>query len=417
MGKRKFERVLQVVAHSVSGYTFEMLWDGATASLAVRFDDGTVEVCKSLLIDIGGETVRIEPLPVEENSPIATGTVLLPSQPESYVDDEALSKAIATFIDSYWETDPITRTICASYVKLSWRYDSFGSIPYCRWHGDYGQGKSRGEQAVGVLCYRPTFVAGTVGPAPIFRLVSRYGGTLVIDEADNLNPEVTKVLLCGYKKGMPVVRCDGQDFEPRSYDVYGPKLLTTRKRFLDIALESRCFTIQSQQCTRSDIPITLPNIFWQEATHIRNQLLNYRFNHIGNEEVITYSNNGLEPRLQEIAAGLRTIIGDDTNTLHELDLRLMEHQSQLEQDGAVSLEGHIVRAIFALMENNLDLTMSNIAKEATCHLGYHLSAQRVGSNLRSLGLDLGNAQGKVVLKKTDANMTKLQHLRKRYEGQ
>ena len=37
----------------------------------------------------------------------------------------------------------------------------------------------------------------------------------------------------------------GDSYEPRAFDVFGPKVIATRRRFEDGALESRCLTLET----------------------------------------------------------------------------------------------------------------------------------------------------------------------------
>jgi len=55
-----------------------------------------------------------------------------------------------------------------------------------------------------------------------------------------------KILNNGYRPGFPVLRSDKVNgrWRPRGYQVFGPKLIATRFRFQDEALESRCLTTE-----------------------------------------------------------------------------------------------------------------------------------------------------------------------------
>ena len=82
----------------------------------------------------------------------------------------------------------------------------------------------------------------------------------------------------GYQRIQGVVLRAGDrnsGFEPEVFRVYGPKVIATRKRFADWALESRCLTQEMGGPTmRLDIPIDLPMAFWEEeAPQIRGSCL------------------------------------------------------------------------------------------------------------------------------------------------
>jgi hypothetical protein len=107
--------------------------------------------------------------------------------------------------------------------------------------GDYGTGKTRFIQTIGALCYRPMFVSGATTVSPVFRLLDAFRGTLVIDEADFNNSdaenEIIKILNVGYYRGGVVLRSekdpDSDVYFPSVNEVYGPKILATRKPFQD----------------------------------------------------------------------------------------------------------------------------------------------------------------------------------------
>jgi hypothetical protein len=82
--------------------------------------------------------------------------------------------------------------------------DRFNEVPYLRAIGDFGSGKSRFIQSIGILCYKPVFTGGATTPSPIFRIVNEVHGTLIIDEADfkfsDMTSEIVKILNTGYQK-------------------------------------------------------------------------------------------------------------------------------------------------------------------------------------------------------------------------
>ena len=108
-------------------------------------------------------------------------------------------------------------------------------------------------------------MAGAATPASLYHLIENVGGTLLIDEADfadtNVGSEIAKILNSGYTRGKPVVRMENNTatrrWEPRAYEVFGPKILNGRMRFSDDATESRCLTSISRETDRSDIPVQL----------------------------------------------------------------------------------------------------------------------------------------------------------------
>src|SRR6185312_12991596 len=103
-----------------------------------------------------------------------------------------------------------------------------------------------------------------------------------------------------------------KEFDPRAFNVFGPKIVAMRRSFEDQALESRFLTEEmGQRSLREDIPINLPDSQKEEAQSLRNQLLMYRFqtlDHIRVDESLI--DPSLSPRLNQILVPLLSIIED-----------------------------------------------------------------------------------------------------------
>ena len=107
---------------------------------------------------------------------------------------------------------------------------------------------------------------------------------------------------------------------PRSFQVFGPKLIATRFSFKDEALESRCLTAEMMPLTRDDIPRVLPASFEGEVKSLRAKLLTFRLSNLINLKGKAFGNDllerGLQPRLQEILIPLKAMVnGDGTANL------------------------------------------------------------------------------------------------------
>lgn len=231
--------------------------------------------------DAGG---RLVPLPASNNL-LRHGAVLLPSGVESFETPNALAADVSEYLDRYLDLTPNFRTVATWYVLLTWVYDAFNELPYLRFRGDFGTGKTRALSVIGSLCYKPFFASGASTVSPIFYILDRFRGTLVLDEADfrfsDEKSELVKVLNNGNVRGFPVLRNSmnaKREFDPRAFNVYGPKLVAMRQAFEDEALESRCLTEEmGQRKVRDGVPINLPDSQKSEATTLRNKLLSYRF--------------------------------------------------------------------------------------------------------------------------------------------
>ena len=243
----------------------------------------------------------------------------LPSKPEHHGDKAELLADIRAFLHRYVDLSPLFEQIAAHYILLTWVHDAFGDLPYLRLRGEFGNGKTRGLLAIGSLCYRPFFASGASTVSPIFHTLDRFGGTLILDEADfrfsDATSEVVKILNNGNAKGMPVLRTmqnRDKEFNPRAFRVFGPKIIAMRGSYDDPALESRFITEDmGLRPLRKDIPISQPPSLKDEALALRNRLLHYRFCHLFNTKPDPSALLvGVEPRVNQIALPLLSLIDD-----------------------------------------------------------------------------------------------------------
>lgn len=367
------------------GILFEQcVWRGDDNTImvgyAVRGKDGQVRHAVS--VDL--RDVTYCPFPASMGL-IEKRVVLFPERAEAYGTTKALIATVQDFLHRYLDIDPFYEKLAAYYVLLSWLYDCFETLPYLRALGDYGTGKSRFLQTIGVLCYRPMFVSGASTVSPIFRLIDMFKGTLIIDEADFTNSdaeaEIIKILNVGYYKGGVVLRAekdqnsDYDEYWPSAKDVYGPKILATRRPFTDRATESRCLTKRMTTARpRPEIPFILGKPFWAEATTIRNQLLRYRLDH-HREIVIDHSlaDHSVEPRLNQVTMALKSIV-DDPAMRQDIDTFIRAYNDVLINDRQMTVAAIIIQAIAAihwmrdpldiLGEDRRDLSMKGIAVKA-----------------------------------------------------
>jgi hypothetical protein len=142
--------------------------------------------------------------------------------------------------------------------------------------GALGRGKSAWLETVGSICYRPLILSGASTDKAIVRRLNLWHGTGLIDEADfkTLYSFITKILNLGYdKKSGTYQRVDDIDPEKTlEYQVYGPKLLATRRPYKDMALESRCITTVARKKTKP-MPLFRMKRFDEQAQTLRNKLI------------------------------------------------------------------------------------------------------------------------------------------------
>ena len=243
--------------------------------------------------------------------------VLFPSKAKKFKSETDLRENVQAFIHKYLDVSEPFELLATYYVFMTWVYDSFSELPYLRAIGDYGSGKTRFLQTIGSLCYKPMFAGGATTVSPIFRIIEDFNGTLILDEADykssSATQDITKILNNGFARGFPVLRSEGKrSYAVKSFNVFGPKIIATRFKFDDPALESRfIIEVMKKGSLRQDIPRNLTDLFWEEAEEIRNQLLSWRFINWNKKGIKWDLNLDKEPRRVQILGPVLSMIEDE----------------------------------------------------------------------------------------------------------
>jgi len=379
----------------VSGF---VLPDGTVGEMIVSNDDE-----RSFMVVANGlvrkayqyETAKVTYLPTND---LLVGEVVHFATTATPYDSQArLFNEIRSFVHRYLELPADFEEISSLYVLLTWVYEFAPSIPYLRVIGDWGTGKTRFLQVAGAICFRPIFASGATTPAPIFRILEQFRGTLVLDEADFKDSsswmEMVKLLNNGYRPGMPVLRADKENgkWYPRSYQVFGPKLISTRFPFKDEALESRCLTSEMLPLTRDDIPRVLPPSFDKEVNELRAKLLTFRLANLTKLKGKTFGNEllepNLQPRLQEILIPLKAMLNGDRSMVEALAGFVHRLQDNLYYRRKESLEGKVLMALLELHDEDQELSSQNIADRiAQSDEDSEINSRKVGWTIKKLGL-------------------------------
>lgn len=315
-----------------------------------------------------------------------------PSGIVDYGTQDQLIRAIKAFFKKYASFPDDWLEIVVHYVLMTWVYDRFTAVPYLRFLGEPGTGKTRYLQLLAAVCYKALVASGNITGAALFRTINLMQGTFIVDEAEFSHSEewsdVVKILNGGYTPDTPVIRCNvGSFYEPEAFRIYGPKIISNRNRFSDGALESRCITFETKEEPVPDhIPLQLPPSFDEEALVLRNKLLGWRFDnfsHINaNEEYV----RDLEPRLGQIGASLCAVAGDD-----ETMGRLIEFMTAYSEAGKDDSPKAVVVQALAKMRTagSLSVRVGDIAREAgetAREMDLEgMTPKRVGMILRSVG--------------------------------
>jgi hypothetical protein len=380
------------------------------------------------------ETTSVSIVPMERlvpysprNNLIRNRVILLPSAPEEYGSEADLLEEIQSYIHRYVDASPAFERIASAYVLLTWVYDGFNELPYLRLRGDYGTGKTRALLTIGSICNKAMFASGAATVSPIFHILDTFRGTLLIDEADfrysDETAELTKLLNTGNQKGAVLLRTEvtpAKEFNPKAFQVYGPKICAMRGFYTDRALESRCVTLEMDrhQLNRRDVPINLPSKHWDEALALRNKLLLFRFRNLGKKEIDDrLVDQMLEPRLNQIFVPLMSVVeSEDVRR----DLSAIAHRSndELRTDRSFDIEAQVLQVIRDLFASDSVRVVSikAVTDAFTARFGFdheRITSKWIGVIVRrKLGLVTTKREGIFVIPPSEEK--RLQQLYEKY---
>jgi hypothetical protein len=345
------------------GTMIELVYSPDTHKTALAvFRDGAVQVVDRVE-GSGGEMW----VPVQGSNNLVRHEVIgLPERADPYASDEELIAEIQALIDRYLDLTPAFRDVATYYVLLTWVFDAFGELPLLRFQGEFGSGKTRALQIIGTLCNKGFFASGASTVSPIFYGLDLFKGTLILDEADfrfsDETSEMIKVLNNGNVRGFPVLRqtmTPNREFNPRAFDVFGPKVIAMRHGFQDPALESRCITeVMGQRQVKDGIPFNLPQVAKEEARALRNKLLMYRF-----RTRLSLSTNQGDARPEQLARTnqillpLLAVITDEASR-ESVRTFVAGLETEMRLDRSLSPEGMLLDVLSAAMDNAARSTIS-----------------------------------------------------------
>lgn len=403
--KKEFVLYSSLIIDNKKKMIVEQVYDEKNKSRFCVYTNNSEENL-SYCIELNIDGVKHMPLFGEE---VYKKAIFLPSKAEEYESDEKLEEDIKMFVRKWLDIPDDFLQFAVWNIKRSWVYERFHTLNYLRALGDTGQGKSRFLDVLGYLHYKPIATSGATTAAPVFRIIDKWKGTLIIDEADfqksDEAQDIIKIINQGYERGRYVMRCDKENKNRVNFfDPFCPKILATRKAFDDKAVESRCITQVMVGTKRKDITWNLNDTFWDEAQILRNKLLLWRFKNffkIDPNKKIDFDFGNIEPRVQQIVSSFVKLFGDDEKKLEIFKIFINNYQADLIDERQNSWNGTIVSGIYSLFkEGKIEISATDIIekKQITNKEGKLVSARSISSALKSLGF--GKSQPKNVDGKT-----------------
>ena len=168
------------------------------------------------------------------------------------VDGAAILDEVATIVRLYVQMPEPTADAVALWIVHTWLHDRLEISTFLNVTSATARcGKSLLMEVLGALVLRPLPVSGRITPAALFRIIERDEPTLLLDEADTYfreDPELRGIFNGSQRRDSAyVVRCVGDDHEPRNFKTWSAKAIsgignlpdTVRDRSLVIRLDRR----------------------------------------------------------------------------------------------------------------------------------------------------------------------------------
>lgn len=183
-----------------------------------------------------------------------------PTDPEPWleaVDGAALLGELGAFFSRYVVLPAGGADLLAAFVLLTYAVEAFDTVPYLAILSPTPRcGKSRLLELIEMVTWRPWLTTAATGPV-IYRRIERLHPTLLLDEAEVVRQRgdaagiVRALLQAGYRRGVVVSRCVGENFEDRDFDIFGPKVFAAIGRLSGTLLD-RCIVLEMQRKRRDE---------------------------------------------------------------------------------------------------------------------------------------------------------------------
>lgn len=145
-----------------------------------------------------------------------------------------------------YHTDKRIHSFIACDIISNYFYPLFNCKGRTYFHADFGSGKSKQSKIYQLLSFNSLF-ASSITPASFERIIESTGGTIIVDNFDNvseeLKPLILQVIEVYYKKGGKTIKSDGAYHRPIAYNGYSPMVINNLVGLPEVT-ESRCNKIQ-----------------------------------------------------------------------------------------------------------------------------------------------------------------------------
>ena len=172
-----------------------------------------------------------------------------------------------------YHSDKRVHSYISCDIISNYFYTLFDAKGRTYFQADFGSGKSRQSLIYQKLSFNSLF-ASNISPASFERVIESTGGTIIVDNfdniADDLKPQILQVIEVYYKKGGKNIKSAGQGFEknkPIAFNGFSPLVINNIVGLPEVTT-SRCNKIQmlkTDDKNIADVKINEKDKFWSET--------------------------------------------------------------------------------------------------------------------------------------------------------
>jgi putative DNA primase/helicase len=166
----------------------------------------------------------------------------------------------------------------ALWILFSWCHDvSIYSPILMVTSAEPNSGKSTLVNLLGFLIPRSLSCVG-ISAAVLYRAIEKWHPSIVVDEADAVfvqNEEIRAVVNSGWTRGSGVLRCDGDDNEPRLFPTFSPKIIGLKGRKVPDTTISRAVIIELKRKLPDEVAVDFDHVDDEGLARLRRQCLRW----------------------------------------------------------------------------------------------------------------------------------------------
>lgn len=305
-----------------------------------------------------------------------------------------LLREIDDVLSAYIDFDSSDRKLLGYFTLYSWLSDLVPVAPYLWVVGPYSCGKTTLLRILSAICRR-SVIAGDISAAALYTLSTAVHPTFLIDEfepgSDSKSRDLQRLLRTGSTIGQKVLRAS------RAYDLFGPKVIASRRGPGDAALDSRGFHIIARPSSKA-LAVLTPNALAEIELRLQPKLLAFRLNNylrLLHADAYLTVDSCLTARVHDMFRALKLPVSGNIDLERELLAIVTPHDKQARIERHSEPEWAVMIALLRHTHVRgpgapTSVTAGQLAKSVQYGLeqsgeSYRLTPKKVGVILGSLG--------------------------------